>query len=193
MSNERRKNMKYGVIIGIVVIVLLLVFVVGTYNKLVRGKIMVDEAFATMDVYLKKRFDLIPNLVETVKGYAKHEEGTLAEIVGLRGQNYSSMSDEEKIQSGMEMSRMLPQIMALAENYPELKANQNFLDLSKQLSQIEDDIASSRRYYNGAVKQYNFTVQMFPGSLIADLFRFESKRMFEVESAAERQNVQVKF
>lgn len=185
--------MKYGMIIGIVVVVLLLVFVIGTYNKLVRGKITVDEAFATMDVYLKKRFDLIPNLVETVKGYAKHEESTFAEIVGLRNQNYSSMSDEEKIQSGMEMSRMLPQIMALAENYPELKANQNFLDLSKQLSQIEDDISSSRKYYNGAVKQYNFTVQMFPSSLIAGLFHFETKRMFEVESAAERQNVQVKF
>ena len=179
--------MKYGVIVGIVVIVLLLAFVVGTYNKLVRGKILIDEAFATMDVYLKKRFDLIPNLVETVKGYAKHEEGTLAEIVGLRSQNYSNMSDEEKIQSGVAMSRMLPQIMALAESYPELKANQNFLDLSKQLSQIEDDISSSRRYYNGAVKQ------MFPGSLIAGLFHFETKRMFEVESAAERQNVQVKF
>lgn len=185
--------MKYGIIIGIVVIVLLLAFVIGSYNRLVRGKITVDEAFATMDVYLKKRFDLIPNLVETVKGYAKHEESTLAEIVGLRNQNYESMSEEEKIQSGAAMSKMVPQIMALAEQYPDLKANQNFLDLSRQLSQIEDDISSSRRYYNGAVKQYNFTVQMFPGSLIASLFHFETKRMFEVENTAERQNVQVKF
>lgn len=185
--------MKYGVIIGIVVVVVLVLFVIGTYNKLVRGRIMVEEAFATMDVFLKKRFDLIPNLVETVKGYAKHEEGTLAQIVGLRNQNYSNMSDEEKIQSGAAMSQMVPQIMALAENYPDLKANQNFLDLSKQLSQIEDDISSSRRYYNGAVKQYNFTVQMFPSSLIAGLFHFETKRMFEVESTGERQNVQVKF
>lgn len=185
--------MKYGMIIGIVVIVLLLAFVIGTYNKLIRGKITVDEAFATMDVYLKKRFDLIPNLVETVKGYAKHEESTLAEIVGLRNQNYDSMSEEEKIQSGAAMSKMVPQIMALAEQYPDLKANQNFLDLSRQLGQIEDDISSSRRYYNGAVKQYNFTVQMFPGNLIAGLFHFETKRMFEVESTAERQNVQVKF
>lgn len=183
-------------IIGIIVLVivgLVIVFLISTYNTLVRGRILVDEAFATMDVYLKKRFDLIPNLVETVKGYAKHEESTFAEIVGLRSQNYDNMSDEEKIQSGAAMSRMLPQIMALAENYPELKANQNFLDLSKQLSQIEDDISNSRKYYNGAVKQYNYSVQMFPSSLIAGLFHFETKRMFEVESAAERQNVQVKF
>lgn len=185
--------MEIGVVIGIIVVVVLLVFVIVTYNQLVRGKITVDEAFATMDVYLKKRFDLIPNLVETVKGYAKHEEGTFAEIVGLRSQNYSNMSDEEKIQSGVAMSRMLPQIMALAENYPELKSNQNFLDLSQQLNQIEDDIASSRKYYNGAVKQYNYRVQMFPSSLIASMFQFETKRMFEVESAEERQNVQVKF
>lgn len=194
--NEKRngeKHMKYGIIIGIIVIVLLLAFVISTYNKLIRGKITVDEAFATMDVYLKKRFDLIPNLVETVKGYAKHEESTLAEIVGLRNQNYDNMSEEEKIQSGAAMSKMVPQIMALAEQYPDLKANQNFLDLSRQLSQVEDDISSSRKYYNGAVKQYNFTVQMFPGSLIAGLFHFETKRMFEVESMAERQNVQVKF
>lgn len=185
--------MRFGLMIGIVVIVLLLVFVISTYNKLIRGKITVDEAFATMDVYLKKRFDLIPNLVETVKGYAKHEESTLAEIVELRNQNYDNMSEEEKMQSGATMSKMIPQIMALAEQYPDLKANQNFLDLSRQLSQIEDDISNSRKYYNGAVKQYNFTVQMFPGSLIAGLFHFETKRMFEVESTAERQNVQVKF
>lgn len=185
--------MKYGIIIGIVVIVLLLAFVIGTYNKLIRGKITVEEAFATMDVYLKKRFDLIPNLVETVKGYAKHEQSTLAEIVGLRNQNYDTMSAEEKMQSGAAISRAVPQIMALAEQYPDLKANQNFLDLSSQLSQVEDDISSSRKYYNGAVKQYNFTVQMFPGSLIAGLFHFETMRMFEVESTEERKNVQVKF
>ena len=185
--------MELGVGIVVVLIVLVVVWVVVTYNKLVRGRITIDEAFATMDVYLKKRFDLIPNLVETVKGYAKHEESTFAEITGMRSQNYNTMSDEEKIQSGVAMSRMLPQIMALAENYPELKANQNFLDLSGQLSQIEDDIASSRRYYNGAVKQYNYTVQMFPGSLVAGMFHFETRRMYEVESSDERQNVQVKF
>ncbi|MDO4167904.1 MAG: LemA family protein [Eubacteriales bacterium] len=180
-------------IIVFVVVVLLVVFVVSGYNKLVRGKITIDEAFATMDVYLKKRFDLIPNLVETVKGYAKHEEGTLAEMVQLRSQNYNSMTEEEKLASGAAISQMVPKIMALAEAYPDLKANQNFLDLSKQLSQIEDDIANARKYYNGAVKQYNYSVQMFPNSLIAGIFHFETKKMYEVENDAERQNVQVKF
>lgn len=180
-------------IIMLVVVVILVIFVVSGYNKLIRGKLTIDEAFATMDVYLKKRFDLIPNLVETVKGYAKHEESTLAEMVKLRGRNYDGMSEEEKLQSGAVVSQMVPKIMALAEAYPDLKANQNFLDLSKQLSQIEDDIANARKYYNGAVKQYNLSVQMFPNSLIAGLFHFETKKMYEVESSQDRQNVQVRF
>ena len=146
-----------GWIIGIVVVLLIVCWVIGTYNGLIKGRIVVDEAFATMDVYLKKRYDLIPNLVETVKGYASHEKETLE------------------------------------EQYPDLKANQNFMDLSHNLNETEDDIANARKYYNGAVKQYNMKVQMFPGSLIAGLFHFETKKMFEVENAVERQNVQVKF
>lgn len=180
-------------IITAVIIVVLILYVVGTYNSLIRGQVTIEEAFSTMDVYLKKRFDMIPNLVEIVKGYAKHEGSTLADIVKLRNQNYDSMSEEEKLQTGAAISRMMPQIMALAEAYPDLKANQNFLDLSAQLSQVEDDIANARKYYNGAVKKYNLLVQMFPSSLIAGLFRFSAKKMFEVESQEERQNVQVKF
>ena len=146
-----------------------------------------------MDVYLKGRFDLIPNIVETVKGYAGHEQNTLKEIVSMRNVQYDSMSADEKIKNGVEMSRMMPQIMALAEAYPDLKASQNFSDLTANLHSVEEDIANARKYYNGAVKQYNMKVQMFPGSIIAGLFHFESRMMFEVENADERQNVQVKF
>lgn len=181
-----------AIIIGAIVVILILV-VIGCYNKLVKQKITVEEAFSTMDVYLKKRFDLIPNLVETVKGYAKHEEGTLSRIISLRGQNYSSMSPEEKLANSAAISQAVPKIMALAENYPELKANQNFMELSVQLETVENDIASARKYYNGAVKKYNMTVQTVPTNIIAGMFHFDTKPMFEVDSAEERQNVQVKF
>ena len=181
-----------GWIIGIVVVLLIVCWVIGTYNGLIKGRIVVDEAFATMDVYLKKRYDLIPNL-ETVKGYASHEKETLEKVISLRTGSYDAMTPEEKIQNGAQISKMIPQIMAVAEQYPDLKANQNFMDLSHNLNETEDDIANARKYYNGAVKQYNMKVQMFPGSLIAGLFHFETKKMFEVENAVERQNVQVKF
>ena len=174
-------------------LLLIVCWVIGTYNGLIKGRIVVDEAFATMDVYLKKRYDLIPNLVETVKGYASHEKETLEKVISLRTGSYDAMTPEEKIQNGAQISKMIPQIMAVAEQYPDLKANQNFMDLSHNLNETEDDIANARKYYNGAVKQYNMKVQMFPGSLIAGLFHFETKKMFEVENAVERQNVQVKF
>ncbi len=181
-----------GIIVGAVVLILV-IFFVSSYNSLVKKKITVEEAFSTMDVYLKKRFDLIPNLVETVKGYAKHEKETLAEVVELRNQNYSDMTDEEKIENSTAISRMIPKILALAEAYPDLKANSNFMELSAQLETLEDDIASSRKYYNGAVKAYNMTVQTVPTNIVAGMFHFENKKMFEVEDVAERQNVKVSF
>lgn len=180
-------------VIIIAIAVILLLLVIGCYNKLVKQKMIVEEAFSTMDVYLKKRFDLIPNLVETVKGYAKHEERTLSGVVSLRNQNYSSMSPAEKLENSAAISRILPQIMALAESYPELKANQNFMELSSQLEAVEDDIANARKYYNGAVRKYNVTVQTVPANIVAGMFHFETKPMFEVDHVEERQNVQVKF
>lgn len=180
-------------IIIIAIIVIILLILIGSYNKLVKQKVTVEEAFSTMDVYMKKRFDLIPNLVETVKGYAKHEEETLAKAVSLRSQNYSKMSPEEKIENSAMVSRMIPQIMALAESYPDLKANKNFMELSSQLEAVENDIASARRYYNGTVKQYNVTIQSVPTNIVAGMFHFETKPMFEVDREEERQNVQVKF
>lgn len=180
-------------IIVIAVVVILLLACVGGYNTLVKGRIAVDEAFSTMDVYLKKRFDLIPNLVETVKGYAKHESSTLEAVVKMRNVNYGSMSQAEKIENGTQLSKVLPQIFALSESYPDLKANQNFMELSSQLQKLEDDISNARRYYNGAVKKYNMSVQTFPRNIIAGMFHFETRPMFEVEDTAQRENVQVKF
>lgn len=175
------------------VLAIIILTVAGCYNKLVRQRIMVDEAFSTMDVYLRKRYDLIPNLVETVKGYAKHEEAVLSGIVSLRNRSYGNMSPEEKMANSAALSQAVPKVMALAESYPDLKASQDFMELGAQLETVENDIANARRYYNGAVKKYNMTVQTVPTNLIAGLFHFENKPMFILEDEQERKNVQVKF
>lgn len=181
-----------GIIFGVVV-VLIVLYVITTYNGIVKKSMTVDEAFATMDVYLKKRFDLIPNLVETVKGYAGHEQETLSKIISLRGEGYGAMTADERVENGVALSKELPKIFALAEDYPELKANTNFLELSGQLKDVEEDIANSRKYYNGAVKIYNIAVQTVPSNIIASLFHFGLKPMFEVSDEKERENVKVKF
>lgn len=181
-----------GIIIGGIVVLLIIIFI-ACYNGLVRKKANVEEGFSTMDVYMKKRYDLIPNLVETVKGYAKHEKETLDNIIKARGANYADMTPEQKIQSSQAVSRMIPNIMALAENYPELKANQNFMQLSAELSQVENDIANARKYYNGCVKTYNIACQAFPSGIIASMMHYEKAPMYEVSDTAERENVKVSF
>ena len=180
------------IIVIAVILVLIVLFVLSSYNSFVRLNNQVKEAFSTMDVYLKKRWDLIPNLVETVKGYAKHEKGTLEEVVKLRNGAYDSMSDDEKIAANAQISAAIPKIMALAEAYPDLKANDNFMNLSNQMASLEDEIASSRKYYNGTVKIFNNKVQMFPSNITAGIFGFKTKEMFEIASE-ERQNVKVEF
>lgn len=184
--------MVVGIIIGVIV-VLVVLYVIVAYNGIVKKSMTVDEAFATMDVYLKKRFDLIPNLVETVKGYVGHEQETLSKIVKLRNTGYSGMSAEERVENGVAISRELPKVFALAESYPELKANTSFLELSSQLKAVEEDIANSRKYYNGAVKIYNIAVRTVPSNIIASMFHFGVKPMFEVSNEKERENVTVKF
>ncbi len=164
------------------VIILLIVYIFVLYNSFVSLNNKVKEAFSTMDVYLKKRWDLIPNLVETVKGYASHEQETFSEVTKLRNSNYESMSNEEKIITNEKMNTKIDRIMALKEAYPELKANENFKDLSEQLKKIEDDIANSRKYYNAVVRVYNNKVEMFPNSLIAKIFGYHSKKMFEAKN-----------
>lgn len=179
-------------IIVAVIIVLLVIYLISTYNALVRLRNSVREAFSTMDVYLKKRWDLIPNLVETVKGYAKHEKQTLEGVIKLRNGAYDSMTPEEKISANQELSRGITKIMALAENYPDLKANDNFKDLSNQLTKVEEDIANSRKYYNAVVRNYNDKIEMFPSNLVAKIFGFKLEKMFEIIEE-ERENVKVQF
>jgi len=172
------------------VIVLLIIYVLVTYNGFIRIKNRVEEAFSTMDVYLKKRWDLIPNIVETVKGYAKHEKSTLSEVIKLRNGVYDGMSNDDKIKANQELSKGIAKIMALVEQYPDLKANENFKDLSAQLTKIEDEIANSRKYYNGTVREFNDKVQLFPSNIVAMIFDYKTKTMFE-SNEEERKNVKV--
>lgn len=182
-----------ALIIVIVVILAILAFIAITYNDLIQRRNRVEEAFSTMDVYLKKRFDLVPNLVSTVKGYANYESTTMEKIVKERAQSYNSMSIDDKVKLNNELSSEIRGILAVAEQYPDLKANQNFMNLSNQLTTIENDIANSRKYYNGTVREYNNKVQMFPGNIIAGMFNFTKCTMFEVSDEKERDNVKVEF
>ncbi len=176
------------IIIGL--IILLLLYVIVTYNGLIKYNNFVKEAFSTMDVYLKKRWDLIPNLVEVVKGYARYEKETIEEVTSLRANAYESMKIDKKINVNEQLTQGLSKIMAISENYPDLKSSQNFIELSHNLTKIEDEIANSRKYYNGTVRIFNNKIQMFPSNIIANLFGFHSANMFEA-NAEEKNNVKV--
>ncbi len=145
-----------------------------------------------MDVYLKKRWDLIPNIVEVVKGYAKHEKNTLEEVINLRNSAYDKMNMNAKVDVNNKLSSDMVKLMAIAEAYPELKANENFMDLSNKLAKVEDDIANARKYYNGTVRMFNDKVQMFPSNMLASIFGYKAKKMFEA-SENERENVKVEL
>ena len=177
----------------IAIIIVLAIAFVGMYNSFIKLKNSCEEAFSTMDVYMKKRFDLIPNLVETVKGYAAHEKETLEKVMAARNGIQSAATVEEKMAQENVLTGTLKSLFAVAEAYPDLKANTNFLDLQNQLKSVEEDIANSRKYYNAVVKQFNTKCEMFPSNIIASMFHFERKPMFEVDSAEERKNVEVKF
>ena len=174
------------------VVLIIGIFLISGYNNGVKLRNYVKEAFSTMDVYMKKRWDLIPNLVETVKGYAGHEKELLEKLAGLRSGNYSTMSDTQKLQTNSELAGVLSRLMAVVENYPELKANQNFMKLSEELTSIESDIANSRKYYNGTVRELNTFLELFPTNIIGFIFKFPKEKMFEI-TEAERQNVKVSF
>lgn len=180
-----------GVIALLVVIVL--VWIVSTRNNFVRMRNNAEEAFSTMDVCLKKRFDLIPNFVETVKGYAKHEKETLDAVISARSRITVATTAEEKVKAEGELTTTLRSLMAVTESYPDLKANTNFLDLQNQLKSIETEIANSRKYYNACVKNYNIKIEIFPNNLIASWFKFKKKPLFEIEDKEERKNVKVQF
>ena len=168
------------------------IFVLLTYNSLVQLRNKVKEAFSTMDVYLKKRYDLIPNLVDIVKGYAKHETDTLQEVTKMRV-NAKKGDLDSAINSEMKIGDALQSLLVVVEKYPDLKANTNFLDLQERLSKMEEEIAFSRRYYNGSVREYNNKCQMFPLNLIAGMFGFKALPMYQVDSEQERKVVDVKL
>ena len=172
------------------VVVLIAVYVLIQYNSFIKLNNAVKEAFATMDVYLKKRWDLIPNLVEVVKSYAEHESNVIEEVVKLRNLTYEKMSLTDKINTNQQLTEELSKIMAISENYPDLKASQNFSDLSNQLSKIEDEIANSRKYYNAVVNNFNTKTEMFPSNIVAKIFKFKPEKMFEVKDE-EKNNVRV--
>ncbi len=184
--------MVIGIIIAVVVILLLLV--VSTYNACVRLKNQGEEAYAQIDAHLKQRYDLIPNLVETVKGYAKHEQGTLTAVIEARNKAMSASGVAEKDQADKAFEGTLKSLFALSEAYPELKANENFKDLQTQLSRLETEILQARKYYNGVVKTFNTKIETFPTSLIVGLFGGKFTKMTYLEiSDTERQNVKVQF
>jgi LemA protein len=170
-----------------------ILYAVGLYNKLVRNKNMVAEGWSGIEVQLKRRSNLIPNLIETVKGYMAHEAGLLSEIANLRSRSKETRSMPEKSRIESALTRSLGNLLALAEAYPDLKASQNFLDLQDDLSQIENEIQMARRYYNGTVRNLNISIESFPSSLIAERFRFEKADFFEIEDATEREVPEFKF
>ena len=177
------------IVIGIVIIlVLLIIIVISMYNGFIRLRNSCEEAFSTMDVYLKKRYDLIPNLVETVKGYA-----TLEKVVAARNAAQGASGIADKVQAENALQGTLRSLFAVAEAYPDLKANTNFLDLQDQLKYVEEDIANARKFYNAVVKQYNNKCEIFPSNLIASVFHFERMPMFEVSAPEQRENVKVQF
>ncbi|MBU1018736.1 MAG: LemA family protein [Patescibacteria group bacterium] len=178
----------------IVVGALLLLYIVGTYNGLIKRKVRCEEGWSDIDVQLKRRYNLIPNLIETVKGYATHEKEVFTEVTKARtaAMDNSGTPGEQAKTENM-LTGALKSLFAVAENYPKLQANQNFLDLQQQLAETEDKIQASRRFYNGTVRDFNTALQVFPKNIIAGMFAFKKREFFEVENEEERKNVKVEF
>src|SRR6059036_2496921 len=177
----------------LVVVAAVVLAVVVIYNGLVRLRAQADNAWADIDVQLKRRTDLVPNLVETVKGYAGHERTTLDQVVRARGAAVAAQTPEARAQAENQLSGALRQLFALAESYPDLKANQSFRELQASLGQIEETIQSSRRYYNAVVRDLNTTIESFPSNQIALFFRFVQRAYFELERPEDRQVPRVSF
>ena len=179
------------IVIG-VLLVLLVLWGIGVYNGLITLRNRVKDQWSQIDVQLKRRFDLIPNIVNTVKGYAKHEKDTLEDIVKARNNYTAATSPNEKMKANNELSNVLPRLFALSESYPDLKANENFLELQKELQETEDKIAYARQFYNDIVLKYNNKIMTIPSNIIAGLFHFTKEEFFQADEA-ERENVKVEF
>lgn len=179
-------------IILIVILAIIAVVLIGMYNSLVQLRVRCDSAWSDIDVQLKRRHDLIPNLVETVKGYAAHEKGTFENIAKYRSQAMQATTPADKAAAENQLTGALKSLFAVAENYPELKASEEFTQLQGSLSQTEDSIQNARRYYNAVVRDLNTKIQSFPTNILAGVFGFTQRQFFETE-AADREPVQVKF
>jgi LemA protein len=178
------------IIIGVVVLFL---WLTGVYNSLIRAKNRTDEAWSDIDVQLKRRYNLIPNLVETVKGYAKHERELFEKVTQARTTAMGAQTPTEKAQAENVLSGTLKSLFAVAENYPDLKANQNFLELQRELTDTENKIQAARRFYNGNVRDFNIKIQKFPNNLVAGVLGFKKRDFFELEEEAAREPVKVSF
>ena len=175
------------------VLFLLVVFAIAMYNSLVRLKVQCDNAWADIDVQLKRRYDLIPNLLETVKGYAAHEKGTLEAVINARNRAMSATGPGEKAQAENVLSGALKSLFALSEAYPQLRAIESFTSLQNSLTQIEDTVQNARRYYNAVVRDLNTKIQQFPTNIFANVLGFKTREFFEITAAAERETPKVSF
>lgn len=177
----------------IIVGVILIWYIIIKYNKLVSLRNLVKNAFADVDVQMKLRFDLVENLVNTVKGYAIHEKETLTNVIQARSGFMNAKSESEKLEANNQLNSTLKTLFAVAENYPELKANQNFIQLQSELSDIENKIAAARRFYNASVKDYNTSREVFPNNIIAKIFGFNNQDSFTIENEEEKKAPKVQF
>ncbi len=171
----------------------LVLWFIAVYNKLIKLRNMKEEGWSGIDVQLKRRANLIPNLIESVKGYMGHERSVLEKVTELRTRSMNASSVDDKIAAESALSHMLGKLFAVAENYPDLKANQNFIDLQQQLSEVEDEIQMARRYYNGTVRNLNVGIETFPNSIVASMFNFEKAGFFEIEDEKDRAVPKVDF
>lgn len=181
-----------ALIVIAVIVVLLIIYFIATYNSLVDLRNKVKDSWSQIDVVLKNRNDLIPNLVETVKGYAKHEKTTLDAVITARNKAVNAKTNEDEMKAAGEVTEALGRLFALAENYPDLKANQNFMDLQNKLNEIEEKIRFARQFYNDTVLTYQNKLEMFPSNIVAKMFGFKPETFFEA-TEEERKNVEVKF
>src|SRR3989339_605553 len=185
--------MNKALIVILVAVALIVIWLIGVYNSLIRLKNRVKEAWSDIDVQLKRRYDLIPNLMETVKGYMKHEEGVLTKVTQARASAMQAQGVEEKGKAENMLSDTLKSLFAVAENYPDLKASQNFLQLQDEISDTENKIQAARRFYNGQVRDFNTKIEVFPNNLIAGMLNFKAWDFFAIGDEKEKANVQVKF
>ena len=177
----------------VIVIAVILFGIIAIFNRLVGLKNRTDEAWSDIDVQLKRRYDLIPNLIETVKGYAKHEKELFEKVTQARTEAMKSKGLTDKAKAENQITEALKSVFAVAENYPNLKANENFVELQKEVTDTEDKIQASRRFYNANVRDLNIAIESFPSNVVAGVFGYKKRELFELEDVGERKNIEVKF